>query len=250
MQTYLNYDGCLMEFLQKTLNDPNPTKCGVCANCHHGGFSSQVRAGLLQEAQEFLKGEYIEISPRKLWPTGLFPEQRNRRIPDEYLNMPGRSLSYYGDELWGKLVREGKYRDVSFCEDLIDASVNLIKYIWNPHPFPEWVTSITSNRHPTLVPDFARSLAQSLQIPYQEIFKRVSNPPEQKQMENSLFQSRNVFGSLRIKGKILSKPVLLVDDIVDSRWTLTMAGYLLQKNGSGPVYPFSLAKATGRKKYS
>ncbi|MEA3327834.1 MAG: RecQ family ATP-dependent DNA helicase [Chloroflexota bacterium] len=247
MQTYLNYDGCLMEFLQKTLNDPNPTKCGVCANCQHCGFSSQVSTSLVQEAQEFLKGEYIEISPRKFWPTGLFPEQKKRRIADEHQNMPGRSLSYYGDELWGKMVREGKYRDGCFCEELIDASIHFIINLWKPHPFPEWVVPIPSNRHPTLVPDFACSLAKALQIPYHEIFIRVSNPPEQKQMENSLFQSKNVFSSLRIKGKILSKPVLLVDDIVDSRWTLTMAGYLLQKNSSGPVYPFSLAKATGRK---
>jgi ATP-dependent DNA helicase RecQ len=66
-------------------------------------------------------------------------------------------------------------------------------------------------------------------------------------MENSLYQSRNVLSSLDIKGKIPPYPVLLVDDIVDSGWTLTIAGYLLQQNGSGPVFPFTLAKASGRK---
>jgi ATP-dependent DNA helicase RecQ len=40
-------------------------------------------------------------------------------------------------------------------------------------------------------------------------------------------------------------PVLLVDDIVDSRWTLTWAGYLLQSHGSGPVHPFAFAQASG-----
>jgi ATP-dependent DNA helicase RecQ len=41
-------------------------------------------------------------------------------------------------------------------------------------------------------------------------------------------------------------PVLLVDDMVDSGWTLTLAAVLLQHQGSGPVYPFALAKASPR----
>jgi hypothetical protein len=43
-----------------------------------------------------------------------------------------------------------------------------------------------------------------------------------------------------------SVPVLLVDDMVDSGWTLTLAAVLLQHHGSGPVYPFALAKASPR----
>ena len=38
-------------------------------------------------------------------------------------------------------------------------------------------------------------------------------------------------------------PVLLVDDIVDSRWTLTAVGIVLREAGSGPVYPFVLTRA-------
>jgi ATP-dependent DNA helicase RecQ len=35
--------------------------------------------------------------------------------------------------------------------------------------------------------------------------------------------------------------VLLVDDIADSKWTLTVLGDLLQRHGSGKVYTFALA---------
>ena len=45
---------------------------------------------------------------------------------------------------------------------------------------------------------------------------------------------------------ILGAGILLVDDMVDSGWTLTMAAVLLQRHGSGPVYPFALAKASPR----
>jgi ATP-dependent DNA helicase RecQ len=36
----------------------------------------------------------------------------------------------------------------------------------------------------------------------------------------------------------------LIDDIVDSRWTLTYAGWLLRHHGAGTVHPFALATAT------
>ncbi len=36
-------------------------------------------------------------------------------------------------------------------------------------------------------------------------------------------------------------PVLLVDDMVDSRWTLTVAAWLLRSKGSGEVWPLALA---------
>lgn len=60
-------------------------------------------------------------------------------------------------------------------------------------------------------------------------------------MENSSHKAANVDGALRIRGKIPAGPVLLVDDMVDSRWTMTVAAYLLTAHGSGLVYPLALA---------
>ena len=37
--------------------------------------------------------------------------------------------------------------------------------------------------------------------------------------------------------------MLLVDDLVDSRWTLTIAGATLLEAGSGLISPFLLAKS-------
>ena len=65
-------------------------------------------------------------------------------------------------------------------------------------------------------------------------------------MQNPTMQADNVLNTLVIRGVVPHSPVLLVDDILDSRWTLTMAGYLLRSQGSGIVYPFTLAQATGR----
>jgi ATP-dependent DNA helicase RecQ len=66
--------------------------------------------------------------------------------------------------------------------------------------------------------------------------------PEQKTMANSTQQARNVDGSLAIvEQTLLTGPVLLVDDMVDSRWTMTVAAWLLRTNGAGEVWPLTLA---------
>jgi ATP-dependent DNA helicase RecQ len=62
-------------------------------------------------------------------------------------------------------------------------------------------------------------------------------------MENSSQQYANVAGAFEIAARPPPGPVLLVDDITDSRWTLTVIGVALREAGSGPVHPFVLAKA-------
>jgi ATP-dependent DNA helicase RecQ len=96
------------------------------------------------------------------------------------------------------------------------------------------------------VPDFARRLAAKLGLPFHPVLIRTTDAPEQKTMQNSAMQAHNVLGSLAVRGTIPPGPVLLVDDILDSGWTLTMAGWLLRTHGSGMVYPFTLAQATGK----
>ena len=245
MQAYVDHTGCLMEFLLKTLDDPTAQACGRCANCKGKGLPITVSRESIVEAEDFLKGTRLFLNPRKQWPTGLFPGSK-RKIPIEVRNAVGRSLCAYGDAGWGKLVRAGKYEHGCFSDELVQASVKLIAEIWLPDPFPQWITAIPSNRHPTLVPDFAAELARRLKLPYIPVLERCGEAQEQKSMQNSFMQAHNVYGSIAIRGKVPPGPVLLVDDIIDSGWTLTMAGYLLSKHGSGRVYPFTLAQAAGK----
>jgi ATP-dependent DNA helicase RecQ len=67
-------------------------------------------------------------------------------------------------------------------------------------------------------------------------------------MQNSVLQLDNVRAKLGLDpaGSVPAGAVLLVDDLVDSRWTMTVAGSLLTAAGSGPVLPFALAEARGR----
>jgi ATP-dependent DNA helicase RecQ len=63
-------------------------------------------------------------------------------------------------------------------------------------------------------------------------------------MENSAQQVRNLLEAFSVRHDILAAPVFLVDDVIDSGWTMTLIATLLLLNGSGPVFPFALARAT------
>jgi len=158
----------------------------------------------------------------------------------------GRALSVYGAGGFGRLVPQGKYRTMPprFDDRLVEASAELLAR-WNPEKRPEWVTSIPSRRTPTLVPDFARRLAAKLGLPFVECLRKVKDTPPQKEMENSSFQQNNLIGAFEVVGTPPAGVCLLVDDMVDSKWTLTIAAAMLRKAGVTAVVPFALADSSG-----
>jgi ATP-dependent DNA helicase RecQ len=203
----------------------------------------EVDPGILQEAVDFLRRSNLPIEPRRKWPFGGMPEYGLKgSIVEAQLAQQGRCLSVWGDAGWGELVRQGKYRDRRFADELVVACVKMLCE-WKPQPAPQWVTCIPSLRHPDLVPDFARRLAAALTLPFHAVLTKSEHRPEQKTMANSTQQARNIDGSLAISVLPLPPgPVLLVDDMVDSRWTLTVAAWLLRSNGCGEVWPLALAQ--------
>ncbi|HPG47219.1 MAG TPA: DEAD/DEAH box helicase [bacterium] len=205
-------------------------------------LAKTVEPIFVQKAIEFLRRTNLLIEPRKKWPAGGMPRYALKGpIPPELQAEPGRALSVYGDAGWGGLVFQGKYKLHRFPDELIPACARLIKE-WNPDPAPEWITCIPSLRHPDLVPDFARRLAAALELPFHPVLIRLEERPEQKHMANSVQQARNMDGSLDLAmQKLPPTAVLLIDDMVDSRWTMTVAAWLLRSHGSGRVFPFALS---------
>ncbi|HBP1260646.1 TPA: RecQ family ATP-dependent DNA helicase [Pseudomonas aeruginosa] len=206
-------------------------------------LSEDVDQLLVREAEEFLCRTSLPIEPRKKWPVGGMPQygiHTASTIP--YQAQPGKALCVWGDAGWGGLVRQGKYHDGHFSDDLVAACVKMIQE-WNPQPSPTWATCVPSLRHPELVPNFAQRLAAALGLPFHMVIAKTDARPEQKTMANSTQQARNIDGSLALNGQpIPPGPVLLVDDMVDSRWTLTVSAWLLRKSGSGAVWPMALSQ--------
>ena len=197
-------------------------------------YPAEPQRRAVLDAIAFLKGTFHEIAPRKKGPRKLIPPQLRAE--------PGRALCHWKDAGWGRLVQSGKYREGRFSDELVDACVELLRG-WHQDPAPQWVTCIPSLRHPELVSGFAERLAAALGLPFRPILIKTENRPEQKKMENSAQQVANVWGSLALDDSPPTEPVLLVDDIVDSRWTLTVAARLLRSGGSGEVWPLALAQA-------
>jgi len=202
-----------------------------------------VNTELVKAAVEFLRRTSLPIEPRKKWPDGGMPQYGVKGfIAPAHQAESGKALCVWGDAGWGGLVRQGKYHDGYFSDDLVAACVKMIQE-WNPQPSPTWVTCVPSLRHPELVSNFAQRLAAALGLPFHMVIAKTDARPEQKTMANSTQQARNIDGSLALNGQpIPPGPVLLVDDMVDSRWTLTVSAWLLRKSGSGAVWPMALSQ--------
>ena len=246
MQEYMQYQGCLMSFLQQALDDKSAVNCGKCMNCAPAQkLAANCGQALIEQARDYLDNLELIIEPRKQWPyTRIFTQYpfTKRNIPEELKAEPGRALCIYGEDPWGRLVQDGKYRAGSFARELVEASAKLYQR-WDFTLKPQWVSCIPSLNHPELVPDFARRLAENLHLPFYESLYKIRANAQQKSLQNSCLQVKNLDGVFAVKD-VLPAPCLLIDDMVDSRWTFTVAAALLRNAGCQAVYPFALAKAT------
>jgi len=243
MLDYMNSRECLMTFLARELDDPQPTPCGKCAVCLGRPLLPETYSlDRVNQAIQYLRRSDQIIEPRKQWASKALPSYGfSGKIRDNLRAEPGRALSLWGDAGWGELVKQGKYHNHDFDDALVQGAFEMIQR-WQPQPFPTWVTCVPSLRHPQLVPNFAQRLANQLQLPFQPIVQKVRQNQPQKQMGNSYQQSHNLDGVFDVNSwQGMKGAVFLIDDRVDSRWTFTVIAALLRRAGSGLVFPLALA---------
>ena len=245
MQGYLEADGCLMQFLAMALDDENPQPCGRCASCL-GRPVVEPFFGRAQavSAARFLRQSEIDLKCKRQVPGKAFIEyDLGGNLAQELRAETGRILSRWGDAGWGQIVADDKHGG-HFREALIEAVAEMVQDRWQPDPPPEWVTCVPSRTHRTLVPDFAQRLATALRLPFMPIVTKTRHNEPQKTQQNRFHQCRNLDGAFQIDGSVPQGAVLLLDDIVDSGWTMTVIAALLRQAGSGPVWPVALATAS------
>lgn len=234
---------CLMAFLAQELDDPNPAKCGKCAVCLGQSLLPDTPSvEMVNQAIQYLRRCDRIIEPRKRWPTQALPTYGfSGNIKPNLIAEAGRALSLWGDAGWGELVKLGKYRDNNFNDVLVEGAFEMIQR-WQPQPFPTWVTCVPSLNRPELVPNFARKLADRLNLPFKPVIRKIRQTPPQKEMNNSYQQAHNLDGAFAIDTwEGIKGTVFLVDDMVDSRWTFTVIAALLRQRGSGSVFPLALS---------
>lgn len=248
MQTYLSNQRCLMQFLSEALDDEAAKPCGRCAVCLGKEIlPSAVDPQTLVAAQKFIRHSEMPLDLNKQWDISALPQYqrqfgwKNQNIPTQVRGEVGRVLSRWGEPGWGEMVEEGKSLGY-FADELVTAAVDMIRNRWpRPDQF-DWVTCIPSQRHRRLVPDFAQRLADALGVPFKPVVQQVRATAPQKNMENRFFRCQNLDGALAIQSDTkISGVALLVDDVVDSGWTLTIAATMLREAGAAAVYPFALS---------
>ncbi len=246
VQAYIDSQDCLMRFLATALDDENPQPCGRCAQClGHPVVGENFSRTLAAEAARYLRRSELPLECKKQVANGAFTAYPFRgNLAANLRAETGRVLSRWGDAGWGRWVAEDK-RAGHFRDELVEAMAEMIEQRWRPQPAPIWVTCIPSRNHPALVPDFARRLAVRLRLPFVSAVTKVQNNQPQKFQQNRYHQCHNLDGVFAAATPIPNGSVLLVDDMVDSAWTLTIVAALLRQAGSGPVWPTALATTAG-----
>jgi len=244
VQEYISTRECKMNFLQKALDDNATVPCGKCSSCiGRDIIPAYVESEKVHAAASFLKHAEIPIKPKKQVAPNAFVEYGFKgNLKPALQAQEGRVLSYWNDAGWGRLVADGKHGG-HFSDELVEALTDMIINRWKPDNKPTWLTCVPSKHHPNLVPDFAHRVANKLGIPFIPAIHKVRDNQPQKLQNNRFHQCHNLDGVFAIQEDIPCEPVFLLDDVVDSGWTLTVLAALLQQAGSGWVYPVALASS-------
>ena len=252
MREYVTTDTCRLEFLRRQLDDPYAQPCGRCDSCAGAWFDADVPEAVLAAAQAHLSRPGVEIEPRRLWPTGAatLGVDLSGKISPADAAEPGRALGRLSDLGWGSRLREltsPGASDVDVPEDVFRAVVQVLAS-WEWEQRPVAVAAVASRTRPRLVGSLARRLAQVGRLEFLGELDRVGGgPPGAGAASNSVQRLASVHDAFALPPALatalagLAGPVLLVDDVVDSGWTMTVAARLVRRAGAPAVLPFALA---------
>ncbi|WP_199442346.1 RecQ family ATP-dependent DNA helicase [Umezawaea beigongshangensis] len=241
MLDYLSTDGCRMEFLLRQLDDPNAAPCGRCDNCTGERPSARVSDTAATAARDRLMRPGVDLAPRKMWPTGMAAVgvPLTGRIPASAVAETGRALGRLTDIGWGNRLRSlfSDDRDGPVPDDVFAACVAVLS-AWDWETRPVGVVTVGSRRRPALVGSFGERIAAIGRLPLLGTVRL----GEAGHRANSAQRLAGLWSGVRapdLSG--VDGPVLLVDDRVDTGWTMTLAAKTLRDAGASAVLPFALA---------
>ncbi len=238
MLDYLTTAGCLMAFLRHQLDDSDAAPCGRCQRCTGHGPPTAVRQELVGAAVAFLRDQDVTLQPRRQWPAGA--PVAKRTIPQAERAEPGRALGEATVAGWGPLLADLLTCDQPLPDQVARGLARLLDR-WGWEQPPTWVTFVPSRTLPTLIRDLADQAARLLGVPVHAVVERVRpRARPQTELANSFHQYRNAHDAFAVTGTVPHGPVLLVDDVRGSGWTLTTLSAQLRDAGAGLVYPLVL----------
>ncbi|WP_149262173.1 RecQ family ATP-dependent DNA helicase [Actinomadura sp. K4S16] len=248
MLDYIATTGCREEFLRRQLDDPAAAPCGRCDNCTGRHWPTEVTQESTTQARDRLHRPGVDIAPRRMWPTGVKDDLGvSGRIKPELQAETGRALGRLTDIGWGNRLR-GLFAadDTDVPADLVDAVVKVLA-AWDWTARPTGVVTIGSRSRPRLVTTFGRRIAQIGRLPYLGVTP-IGDPAPRR--HNSAQRLRSVWNALAVPQDLaealVDNPghILLVDDRIETGWTMTVATRLLKESGAQSTLPLALATPT------
>ncbi|MEV5572868.1 DEAD/DEAH box helicase [Spirillospora sp. NPDC052269] len=248
MLDYIASTGCREEFLRRQLDDPSAVPCGRCDNCTGVHRPAEVSAEGAASARDRLHRPGVDVQPRRMWPTGVKDDLGvSGRIPATDQAEEGRVLGRLTDIGWGNRLRAlfaDQAPDTDVPPDMFDAMVKVLA-AWGWSARPAAVVSVGSRSHPRLVTSLATRLSEIGRLPYLGELTPVGDPTPRR--HNSAQRLRSVWSDLTLSDDLAAAvaqaegPILLVDDRIDTGWTMTVATRLLRRAGAPAVLPLALA---------
>jgi ATP-dependent DNA helicase RecQ len=242
MLDYIATDGCRMLFLRDQLDDPEAEKCGRCDNCGGLTLTSTVSDRALSEAHEALSRPGVAIAPRKMWPTalanlGIDLKGKIAEGADE-----GRAIARLTDLGYGQQLR-ALFRPGAGDEAVpVSLAKAMIEVLGDWQPRAEGIVFVESATRPTLTRDFADGLSRFLGIPVVGRFAiRDFDVQPGQGAANSAQRVAAVRRRFELEGEMPAGQVLLLDDLVVTGWTMTLAACAIRAAGATGVLPVALA---------
>ncbi|MEV7607224.1 RecQ family ATP-dependent DNA helicase [Paenarthrobacter sp. NPDC089322] len=263
MVIYQDTAGCRMEFITSVLDDETAAPCGRCDNCAGRWFPVDIAAEAVDAAGQTLRRAGIAVEPRLQWPSGMdrLGVQVKGKIKPEVSVSEGRVLARLTDLGWGGALRElfaAGASDRQVDPAMLQACVQVLREwsgaeggsAWSGVGRPAAVVSIPSRSKPQLVDSLAQGIAGIGRMPYLGQLQLAHGGPTGSRGGNSAYRLAGVWDRLVAGPEVAQavaglggQPLLLVDDLIDSRWTMTVAAQVLRRAGASAVLPFALAQA-------
>ncbi|MEI2811681.1 MAG: RecQ family ATP-dependent DNA helicase [Nocardioides sp.] len=248
MLDYERTSRCRMAFLQEALDDETAAACGRCDSCAGPWYPTDVPETVIGLARERLDRVGVPLDPRAQWPTGMsrLGLDVRGRISSEEAMAPGFALARLSDLAWGGRLRELLREDGPVPAEVGRGVVEVLA-AWGWETRPVGVVAMPSRRHPQLVGSLAQGLATVGRLPLLGVLDLARGGPTGEPGGNSAHRLAGVWGRLEVGQELAHTlathpgPVLLVDDVASSRWTLTVAARELRLAGASAVLPLTLA---------
>jgi ATP-dependent DNA helicase RecQ len=246
MLEYVATDRCRMRFLREALDDPAAADCGRCDNCTGAGWSTTISEQSLAEAGSRLSRPGVAVAPRKLWPSALANLGIDLAGKISAPAEEGRVVARLTDLGLGQSLRDLFRPGVGDHEVPVALVQGMIAALGDWRPEVDALVGFRSETHPLLVESLLDGLARYLKRP---VLGRVEIRDPSIGAGHGATNSAQRVAAISRRcaldvGDVTGRRILLIDDLINTGWSMTLAAHWLRSAGADAVYPLALGSET------